>query len=1480
MKRLNIKFLAILAVLFVGGSVGTVLLHGYQMQKTARTRLENANKARDEGDLVREYKQLVRYLQHRSDDTETYKRYLVVLKEALFTGQVTKNVMTELTYLQNGLEKAIRNNPNDIELRQLSTEFWLAVRREKDAIEHLEHLQGMPQPEGENYDPYFGALRPVDAQRLAAIRILMTRDRDALEILGKMLDFDQTTTQFGDDENPYGKSELNAYSLLADYYRKQMQASDTFEIPNRIMEKMVERNSDNATAHLMLATHRKRVAKGAQRAGLEEIDKALSLDSEDAKVLDLAGSFYADAGEFEKAAGFMEQGMQLHPDDVRFYRSRARLYRNQKNPSAAIEVLNKAINAEGKLNLNDELLHDRALTYLEMNDVDEAKRSYDLLIQHRKRLRPELVDILRGRIMLAEGKYLEAAELIAKVRPKLKDFNKDYQQQIARLLASAYQRGGQPHKATVVAQEDGMQSDNELSVKLKQAEDLVQRSEFNQALSIYADLQREYDQFQDGGAKRPEFLKSLLRVHMQMQKERPQDKKDWRAVDGLANAYMAAANMDRTDRELFTIQLLFEQGKRREARTRAQDARNMQPKNPNFWATEIGLTRDHEQALTIIGLMEKHTGDIVFIRSARGERIAKINPPDAIQQLEALLVGIEKFEPNQQADLKRTVANQLALVGGFDSAFAILEELLAEGRNAVPLITNIFELALKSGNEAKMDAMLEQFRKVTGPDSAEYLVYGARKTIWKIKNGGDASAIQSVYTRLDTAAARQTGWHMVAGTRADALKTEGKIKPAIEAYELAYSESPHPEYAQELVQLYIMTNDLAASRRYLAKLPEDARTSANVRNEILIQTRDANAQVRAKALERAKALVGPNSTNAEDLMFLAQVYQLVGDGKNALANYKQATEVLPNDSKTWFRYVKALVTNQQTARVEEAVKQIQLTSLEPSEMQLLLGQCYTVLKRPDEAKRHYREASRLSPENTVVMRNIIQLANSDGDTATMTEYLNKLVGLDAQSGVDKGNVRWARQVKASQLAESKTYPDFQKAVSLIEGNRDSFGKLSAQDLIVWLQLHADRPEVDSRRKANAKLQEIQKDRPLNIEERFIQARLLKAGGQWSEARSAMSALIADNPNNPALIVNFVEWLIEHGERDSLVQAGQLLRRLPAGQNDSLRLNCIVLVKLGNSNDAYRKLMALVPKNMPKENSRAIREVARMMDLLGEFDKTFYGSANKQWRRYLSTLDAEQRAAEFPMYVQFLMGRPNGADNKSLTSAFGQCNTAANREIASENWARVLQYVTLAIGGIRDNKTNIAADSNFYKATQKWLDAVDAAKFSPQDTLIQQAFLSDLRQDYDRVEAAYREYLALPDAGEYNKGVVRNNLAYHLATTGKGKEALEVINEAITSLGTRNDLRDTRAMAYIDLQRYSDAINDLNAIESDGEASPATYFHRAIAKMRDSDRAGATVDMNRAIELGLKKSELTISEAKFYDNVISTLGITDLASEAR
>ncbi|MCA9211583.1 MAG: tetratricopeptide repeat protein [Planctomycetales bacterium] len=1472
MKRLNIKLLATLFVLFVGGSIGTFLLHGYQVRKTAFTRLEKAEAAEKDGDIVEEYKQLARYLQHVPEDTERYKRYLVCFKEAIFTG-LTIPDKGEVSMLQRGLENLIRKHPNDVDLRRESVEFWLAAGQYSQALDHLEHLSSIEHTEA---NPW-GALRPEDVRRWAGILSMQGDDAKGLKTIADSLAFDTETDTFDDSVEAFGKNDLGSYQLLASFYRRQMTASDSFAIPTAIMEKMVERNSDDVQAYISIAQYKKSIAKGAdfQRAGIEDIEKALKIDANNADVIEAAADLYTQATEYEKARQLLARGLETYPDDRRMYRANARLYLSSSNsdPQNAIDVLGKGL-ARPELKLNDELLHDRALAYLELGNIAKAKEDFADMEKNRKRVQPHAVEVLRGRILMAERNYSDAVKVLERVQPMIANTSSTYRRSIARLLDEAYVNNNQGYKVQK-NREDAGASTNEQQAKLERAQELVKRGDFNQALSLYRELGQEVERFREGAEGHAAFVREIMKVHIQLQQSLPEDKRDWTVVNNWAAKFLQAANLDPQEQVIFQVQVLSEQGKRREARRVAENARNQAPRNPNFWMLEVSLLNDNEQALNLLNRMEQTIGDTSFCRRAKAERIAQINAPDAVQKLEALVDNTGEFPAGETRDLKMTIANQLAGIKAYDSAFRIFDELLAEGNVQIPLITNVFDVAIQAGNVQKMDAMLDRFDKLVGRESAEYLVHSSRKTIWEITNGADVSAIDEIQARLATAESREPNWHLVHAVKADALVLQNKKTEAIDSLKLAYDQDSRPTYAQKLSKLALDLGRLAESREWLNKLPEGAKSTADIRNDILIQARNPDPNERQNALQRATEVVDSSTTNPDELIFLGEVFDAVGDKKNAMTAFKRAVDAAPNNPSPWLRYVTHARLTSDWAAGEEAIKNIQLTSMDPAAMELLLGQCNTLMNHMDAAKVHYRKASELAPDNSIVMRNIVQLTAQDGDTPMRDEFLDKLLALTPNTNEDKNNIQWARQAKAKLLAASKTYPEFQKAVALIDQNRNSFGKLSEGDLLVWLQLHAERPEPDSRRKATAKLDEIRRERLLNPFERYMLATIQKANGDWTEAKSTMQALLADQPDNPTVITPLVEWLMERGDNYSLTEAGQLLSRLSDNNPDKLRLTCIVLVKQGRAKDAYDRLMTLVPKNLPEERSKTIREVARMFSVLGEFEPKFYGNSDQLWQRYLKLLDKDQQAAEFPMYVASLMSVPDSEESKgaNLKKAFTRCNAFVKSDIGKQEWSRVLTYISLAVDGIRTHKDFAAPDSPYFKATQSWIDAVRAANFSPEDVLIQQAFLADLQQDHASVEKAYREFLQLPSANAYNKGVVRNNLAYHLAITGKGSEALEVISEAISSLGERNDLRDTRAMAYIDLKEYDKAIADLDAIERDGEASPSTYFHRAFAKMKNSDRDGAAADMNRAVELGLKKEDLGPIEVKLYDEAISSLDIS-------
>lgn len=1454
MKRLNIKLLLILGVLFVGGGVGTVLLHGYQLAKTAHTRKERADEARENGDTVEEYKQLARYLQHKPEDTETYKRYLVCLKDNLFTGKIKPRKL-ELQQLLAGLESAIRKNPNDVTLRQESIEFWMAVGVETEAIDHLEQLEQLD------------SLRPKDIIAWAHIETKLGDVDAATKRLSELIGYDPVTNTFSDeDSDSEAYTNLQAYWLLADLYKRQMATTDSYDIPNSIMQKMIDRNSSDPKAYLLRARYLASVSEGTDRAraGLADIEQALNVARDNADVISEASSILMNVREYDRAGQLLATGLEKYPDDWRMYTGQARLHILRKEPSSAVAILDKGLN-NPKLKLNEELLVTRCNAHLEMDDLKRAKETHSLIVQNKKV--PKFnKDLLSAKIELADDNITEATSILKRLLPNA---GERFQGEVTSLLERCYRLSGQGYLAEELRK--GRKGDNKQQAKLDRARDLLNQSEFREALTLFGELAKEVEVFKVPGEPQNQFIQEFIGAHIRYQTSLPEERRNWSTVDKMAAAYVSAAKLSPAEAEVFQIKLLNSKGNRRDARRMAEQAALRQPRNPSFWLLYVGLTRDNQQALNILRRMEENVGDLPVIRLEKGERIARINPPDAVQQLEQQLVGIDGFDSDEQFVLRTRVANQLVMVNAFDSAFAVMGQLLQEKPNDMRLIRNVYDIALEAGNEQKMDEMLDKIESLAGRGSAEFLVQRARRTMWQIKNKGVAkSKLAGVHSDLDTAQARQQSWDMIPAVRAEAFKSEQKYLQAVNEYKRALDLNPsNAKYLNSLSQLLMETGQFAEAQKYLDQVPEEAKSIAQIRNGILMSAK-ADPQ---GALERAKQVVSADTADPDELIFLAQLFNAAGQKKKATAAYQRATEVSPENSKAWILLMQHLRINREFEAGAAAIQRLQVSAIEPKRMALLLGQACTLMNRLDEAKQHYREASNLDPESSIVMRNIIQLTMQDGDTTMRDEFLNKLIALDPSTPEDKINVKWGRRTQAQLLLSAKTYPEFQKAVALIEQNKNDVGELTGEDLIIWLELHAKRPEADSRAKAAAKISEIERDRVLNSYERMIQARLYKAAGRWSDAKSTMQSLVTREGNNPSVIVPFVEWLLERGDRESLREASSLLQLLPDTNSDKLRLSSIMLVKQGRSEIAYRQLKSLIPDNLPESQNTKIREVARMMNLLGEFDPKFYVDSRKLWERYIRTL--KEPYGELPMYAAFLMDIPDDEDSagKNIKNAFVQSNKFVKREIGQKNWGRVLTYVSIGIDGIRKHRRELPLDSPYYRVVQTWLDALTKANFSPEDTLIQQAFLSDLQQDYARVEKSYRDYLKLPNPNAYNKGVVRNNLAYLLATTGKGAEAIRVVEDAIASLGVTAALRDTRAMAYIDLKQYDKAIADLTAIEDAGEASPSTFFHLAIAKLRQGDEAGATTDMNRSIELGLVESDLAPVELKIYNEIVSRLGIS-------
>ena len=106
--------------------------------------------------------------------------------------------------------------------------------------------------------------------------------------------------------------------------------------------------------------------------------------------------------------------------------------------------------------------------------------------------------------------------------------------------------------------------------------------------------------------------------------------------------------------------------------------------------------------------------------------------------------------------------------------------------------------------------------------------------------------------------------------------------------------------------------------------------------------------------------------------------------------------------------------------------------------------------------------------------------------------------------------------------------------------------------------------------------------------------------------------------------------------------------------------------------------------------------------------------------------------------------------------------------------------------------------------------------------------------------------------------MRNNLASALIQLGKPSNALGILQESLEiTKGTETsiDALVLRAMAYVDLGKHSEAIDDLDQLLKINPGEVRAHATRALAYTNLGQDAKAREDAGRAVELGADRAAL-------------------------
>jgi tetratricopeptide (TPR) repeat protein len=925
------------------------------------------------------------------------------------------------------------------------------------------------------------------------------------------------------------------------------------------------------------------------------------------------------------------------------------------------------------------------------------------------------------------------------------------------------------------------------------------------ALGRHEEAVQDYRQVMRGAKIPASGWLNLARMEVECQLEREGNKRDWSQADRDVDR-AAAANPGVPEVAVLKAEVLVGRGRAAEAEALLKSACDADPKKPEYWVALATLAThggERYQTLAVLGDAEKSVGDCVELRLARARFWAA--QPDAKKRgaaLAALAKNTDKLSADDRARLLTGLAEAQYLAGDPVAARALLEELASHPgyKDDLRLRLVLFDLAVKSGDAARMQAALDAIRSAEGR-TGPYSYFGqALRDLWLAKQRqNDPERIKSALALLAQVELARPQWSRLFQARAEAAEMAGQPEAAIanlrRAIELGEDGS---DTVQRLVNLLTKQKRYDEADSAMGLLRESQRRNKQILrtgSDLAVRRGDLNT-----ALELAHQAGTPNSKDWHDLVWLAKVQEANRGYKDAEDSLRKAVALAPTEPDPRVALVHLLAVQQRTAEAEGVIKEM-AAQVAADRAALAVAQCYEAMGFLNKATPYFDEAVRKQPDEVTTVRAAARFYLQLGRLDVATGLLQRIVDHKVKSASEQ-DVSWARHGLAVMLAASTDYRSFQRALGLVEMRLDESGVLKEaasearppgrDDELARARVLATQPQRQFREKAVELFEAAGRANKLEHGDLFILALLYDAGGNWAKAGEAFRSLVLAQGKTPQYLAQYALRLIRQGEVDTATRIVEALEKLEQERD-------------------------VAPGNFGTVELRA-----RLLEKRGEGDKAL---------ELLKNYVRRPRARPDEMlYLIASLGR-----QQRFAEAFGLC---------PEAWQKCPPE---AAGGVTVALLRVMKPTDAQVArAEGWLkEAID--KHAKNMALrMHLADLYDLRGRYAESEREYRVVLK----EEPGNVIALNNLAWLLVNNGNGGgEALPLIDAAVNGLGRRPDLLDTRGLVYLKLNRVDEALADLKESTAD-TPTPTRLYHLARALQLAKEKDAAKKALQDAVKLGL------------------------------
>jgi tetratricopeptide (TPR) repeat protein len=1449
-KRINYRFALYLILTVAALGIGTHFLHAYQVGRNSSSLLVRAQQYREQGELSKAADSMGQYLGLNPKDFKSLAEYGLLLAD----DQLAKTPQSKYRAVM-ALERALVRDPERQDVRRRAAEVAMAIGYFSAARDHLDNLcKALPK------HPVYKDL-PNDPE----VVLMFARCLDALsDVKGARGKFESAIKMAPHNLDAYTRLATLLRRKTADVLIAKETEADVVNRANNVVDTMVDANPASYRAYLLRAEYRRTFA-GADRPNPEgwagDVAEAERLAPDVADVLLASAELgLAQSDVFLKdgkkelaqnaAAKSREQFLrcgELHPRDWRSYQGLARLEAKQGKTDDAIAWLNRGLEQIPK---SMELHWERAQRLVAADRGADAQLSIKALSDSGF---PEAdLDVLRGRILMRTEDWVDAIErlkvaydpLITRA-DRLKDDEAALWAERAGLwLGECYQQIGNVSRAHTVYGRVVARNSQSIPGRIGVATTLWAQGRLKDALDQYRVLTRFPDY-------PPGVLVNIARLALLVNLEREESRRNWDEVDDalkqaerlkplpVSVAILRAdyrANQDKTDNARFD----------NAGRYLAEMFPDQKARPAEVWVALSALEEQRGQpakALAILDEAEQLVGDRVELRLARAGYLVRQGQGKARDALLALAKDIDDEDEFSIADrrrLLRGLADAFTQAKLTAEASDLWQRLATELPGDIQSRLALFDLAANADDKARWQ---DEIHAIEGDDGVMWRQVQISSLLAAAQGGklavpDEAKTLLQAKTLLRAMAARQPDSPSVPLIGARIGDLEKRPDEALPLYMRAIDLGARdPAALARAFNLLIERGRVDEANRVARLLPKSTMSSLDAQRAI------GEVALRANKLDRARELadevVAAAPTDYRGYLLRGQTLSAQGELKDAENDFRKARDLASSEPTTWLTLVQFLVAIKRPDEALAEADQAQKLLSGPKGL-LALARINSLVGRGDRAAELYRSSVAAGGDDPDVLGNAAIHYLTSGRQKEADDLLRRL----SQSSDRKWSAQ-ARYLRAVMVAGRGNPETLKEALALIESKGANPAELSAAEKIQQKRSHAQilalQPFKIKRREAAQILDGLIDQQLATPADHLLAAQLYDSVDDLAKARARYLALLTmPGGNSPAILASAGRFLVRHGDLDGAAMALSGLEKSRPQQPTTVKeLRARMLHAQNRTSEAVDLLKEVAAMDGTDRSA-----VAGVLEEIGQFPE-----AEAQLRELVRL---SRRPDDRLKLASYLVRR------KRCPEALYECDRA---------WANCPPVAVAEIC-----LTALAEMPPDPSAIGRVADRLEALSKSGDDLALLGALAAvrNFQGRFDDAEAIYRVILK-KDSGQVT---ALNNLAWLLALKGgHADEAVALADRAAQLTGPNPDLLDTRAVAYLALNRPATADLAVKCLEQViyESPSPTAYFHLAQAQLQAGKRKEAIEAWRKANVPPLNPENLHPLERTAFERIVEALG---------